>query len=92
MPVATTRARHPRFTTGTRICQLCWNTTPIGSDMFVVVGMGDGPLLVCPRCAEKVLRLKPTGEPVTAEGGDANEHQLDIFDQIKEHTQDPRPT
>jgi hypothetical protein len=52
--------------------------------MYIVVGLGDHPLLVCPRDAETVLRLSPTGEPMTAEGGDANEHQLDIFDQIKQ--------
>jgi hypothetical protein len=49
--------------------------------MFIVVGMGDGPLLVCPTCGDKVLELQVNGEPKTAEGG-APFTQLTIEDQI----------
>lgn len=51
--------------------------------MFIVVGMGDDPLLACGRCAEKVLMLSVTGHPLEQKGGDAIDAQLSIFDQIQ---------
>lgn len=55
------RSRAPRHTAGSRICRLCWHTAPLGVEMFIVIGMGDDPLLICPTCADTVLRLRPDG-------------------------------
>jgi len=76
------RDTQPRHTTGTRICKLCWHSTPPAQDMFIVVGMGDDPLLACGRCAEKVLRLSVTGHPLPAEGGEAIDPDQFTFDFI----------
>ena len=51
--------------------------------MFIVIGMGPDPTLVCQRCGETVLELRPDGTPATAEGVTPYDPQLSIFDQIK---------
>jgi hypothetical protein len=52
---------------------LCWRTAPIGVDMFIVIGMADQPLLICPTCAETVLLLQPTGERIATKEGTPND-------------------
>lgn len=37
--------------------------------MFIVLGMGPDPTLVCQRCGETVLELRPDGQPIQMEGG-----------------------
>lgn len=77
------RTRTPRFTTGSRICHLCWRSQPPGKDMFIILGMGDDPLLVCQLCGDKVLELRPDGQPKEPEVLESETPQLSIFDQIK---------
>lgn len=81
MPAA--RTSRPRHTPGTRICRLCWKTAPLGVEMFIVVGMGEDPLLVCPRCADTVLELRPDGTRKEPGGGEALQTES-LFDQLKE--------
>lgn len=77
------RSRAPRHTAGNRICKLCWHATPPAQDMFIVIGMGPDPMLVCGRCADKVLELRPDGQP-KAPAETPGITQLTVFDQIKE--------
>jgi hypothetical protein len=51
--------------------------------MFIVLGMGPDPTLVCQRCGDTVLELRPDGQPKEVQGVKPTD-QLDIFDQIKE--------
>lgn len=39
--------------------------------MFIVLGMGPDPTLVCMRCGETVLELRPDGQKIEPEGGGA---------------------
>lgn len=51
--------------------------------MFIILGMGDDPLLVCQLCGDKVLELRPDGQPKEPEVLQSETPQLSIFDQIK---------
>jgi hypothetical protein len=47
--------------------------------MFIVVGMADQPMLVCPSCADTVLQLAPTGERRQESEGVMPDDQLTMF-------------